>query len=902
MFALKHVLLVTLLIAASFSKIGIRDGLPDLQLLKDDVVDFDLKSVFDFSKVNGKVTYASNIGHAFNIGEPFAYKNLDFYQVTQANNVRAHENWVTAIYDDTTVVFQIVDTDGKRFLGTEVVDLKKFGAGLTCTGTAYNRKRQLMYIGCFDKTSTPSSPGAIFIFTWDFNQAKIVSEVSVKQDDGFRIVNELVLFIEEFPQEGGKNADDVYLLAYDQGHTLQTETRMSNNARIFFNVSSGDLEFDTLAQVTMDGQEFDIIYDMFPYQNTIIISGRIKGIGSIITLSQCKLDLNTKTIPCGPNPKPTLIVSGAVKIDQRSMAYHEMDISSKTLRYYKLQGQFADKNWNTNLIHTMTNINMPKMDEANIWIKGLHTSHPWGGVIYYGSPSHVDPGVTYIDWHSGTTLYDSQKVGTIYDRTFVLAGVHGSSKSLMLVRDEQLYLIEGGYYSGNNKIMLTASDADGGVTATSNLVILDHIWDKVKIKNTIGNIELQANQDLVYAFREQDILDGNGLNVKVTTSNKILSAEGFNSAPVRVSWAGSTQTGGTYAFAHDKVVLVNGFGSIVWGTCVDKSNKPITIVCTEQGSQALGAGSNLNSKIIAQQGLTLAFSNNVNKNSSTVWILGDDGKFGSQDFTGIISDIGFMATSTYYYAFMVFDKQRVEIWQLNKNDLKEFTQYKVIDNTQIDDDNFCPHAVSIPPQSTDEYDILSDCGRVGKAILRMGLSHNTNHFDIPLSMRYHTVGFCSFKNEYVINTYEEVFSIGNNDTFDFWTVPMDDLDGGFSYDMFCVPNLNKVAYVAHGSKGNKNTLVSQNAVTGGVNQGRRFPGFTTNVEATGVKAYEFLDRLVWVIENNQSTTFLTTFDTPMIKFTAGSTQDEVDVQVSITISNKGSKQTFLQLATIYPHA
>jgi hypothetical protein len=118
MFALKHVLLVTLLITASFSKIGIRDGLPDLQLLKDDVVDFDLKSVFDFSKVNGNVTYASNIGHAFNVGEPFAYKNLDFYQVTQANNIRAHENWVTAIYDDTTVVFQIVDSDGKRFLGT----------------------------------------------------------------------------------------------------------------------------------------------------------------------------------------------------------------------------------------------------------------------------------------------------------------------------------------------------------------------------------------------------------------------------------------------------------------------------------------------------------------------------------------------------------------------------------------------------------------------------------------------------------------------------------------------------------------------------------------------------------------------------------------------------------------
>jgi hypothetical protein len=131
---------------------------------------------------------------------------------------------------------------------------------------------------------------------------------------------------------------------------------------------------------------------------------------------------------------------------------------------------------------------------------------------------------------------------------------------------------------------------------------------------------------------------------------------------------------------------------------------------------------------------------------------------------------------------------------------------------------------------------------------------------------------------------------------------MEDMDGGFEYEMFCIPNLNKVAYVAHGSKGLKTTLLNQNAVTGAINQGRRFPGYTTNVEAESVRAYEFLDRLVYVIENNQVTTFLTTFDTPKIKFNAGSTQDETDVQVTIEVFNKGGKQTFLQLATIYPHA
>jgi hypothetical protein len=60
-------------------------------------------------------------------------------------------------------------------------------------------------------------------------------------------------------------------------------------------------------------------------------------------------------------------------------------------------------------------------------------------------------------------------------------------------------------------------------------------------------------------------------------------------------------------------------------------------------------------------------------------------------------------------------------------------------------------------------------------------------------------------------------------------------------------------------------------LNGPINQGRRFPGFVTGVEATGVRAYELLGRLIYVVENEGKTTFLTTFDTPRIKFNAGKT-------------------------------
>jgi hypothetical protein len=147
----------------------------------------------------------------------------------------------------------------------------------------------------------------------------------------------------------------------------------------------------------------------------------------------------------------------------------------------------------------MTNVQMPKLQEDFLWVRGIHTSQ-WAGVIYYGSVSHYDPGVTYLDWNSGRSMYDSQKVASVYDRDFILAGISGTSRQLQLVRDEPLFLVEGGYYIGSNKITLTATDDDGTTAVTANLIVLEHLWDKIKLKNNIGNIELNANQELIYSF------------------------------------------------------------------------------------------------------------------------------------------------------------------------------------------------------------------------------------------------------------------------------------------------------------------------------------------------------------------------------------------------------------------
>ena len=700
--------------------------------------------------------------------------------------------------------------------------MRKFGSSLTCTGSAYNGKRGYIYIGCFDRNSTEMKPSSMFIFTWDLHQQKIVNEVSVAQTDGFRIVNRLELFLESFPQEG--NDDQIYLLGYDQGHTLQKQTRLSNQARVFFNVESGKLEFDTLVKVTMKGEEYDIIYDMFPYQNTLILSGRVKSATSILTLAQCKLDLSDNEIVCNPKYKGTPIVSGAVQVDGPNMRYNEIDIEEKTIKYYELEGEFSSSTWNKKLLHEMKDLGMPKLDEDHLWVRGFHASQ-WGGVIYYGSTDHVDPGVTFLDWGNELSFYDGHQISTVYDRDYVLLGVHGASKSMMLVRDEPLYLIEGGYYSGYNHILLKAADEDGTVEVRATLNVLETVFDVINIRNNIGTIELESHGSQLFRFKEEDIISGNGLNVEIKSENPdILSAVGYTQAPVRITWADhKVQPVGDYMFSHDKVLLKTQHNSLMWGTCSELSVDPITVQCTAVASVSMSTGFYLGKKMLTAPELIMTYTTNVGSEISQVVFMNDTGAHHVYKFKGIIHDIGLMRTDFFYYAFVLFENDRVEIWNLNLNDLTKFDKFLILSENTVGMEHFCPRAVSIPAGSRNEYDILSDCGFVGKNVHRMGLTYGVNHFNVPLSMHQSVKGFCSFKEEVVVSTYSEVFSISGGDTFNKWTVPMEDMDGGFSYEMHCLPTLDKVAYTAHGTKGLSNTLIEQYKVEKTINQGRRFP-------------------------------------------------------------------------------
>jgi hypothetical protein len=891
-------ILFGVLIASCLTKVAVREQLPQASVVSGDYLSADLRRVFDLSEAKFPLEFSTTVGETFNASQAFAEKHYDRLGLKQLNFVQTvHENFLAIVYDNTHVVFQALDHDGKGFGPYTHFDFVKFGSTLMCSDFSFNKDRFLMYVGCFDTASSSTNPGFMYIFTYDFKVMNVTNEVSVKQNDGYRIMNRLKMFIHSFPQDGAQaNDDQLYMIVYDQGHTAHNRTKRSNMIRVFHNIQSGKLRFDTLVNTSMAGQTFDVVYDYYPYQNSLIATGRLTDVGEVIILAQCKLDLTDDKAICNPKFKATPVKYGKSIVYEGGKGgwYTEIDLDKKSISWFRLNGAFTSPNWNTHKLGELDNVDFP--NGQDLWIRDLSMTE-YIGTLTYSNKMHTLAGVTFMDWHTGATDYVSSYSATVYDKNWVLCHKYGPSQRIKLLRNQMELIVDAHYLDdGVNTLTLTATDADNSVSITTKVELMESIFERIYIQNNIGIIEVYSHTQVTIAIDPKDIQVGNGINVEVTTEDdKILKGIGYTSEPARILWKPHDIPQADWFFAANKAVALNPHRSLVWGSCEDTHSFPNAYTCTEEGRYALPRGENLSDKIKAHGDVIMMMS--TNSTGTTVMFMNDDGEVVPHGFDGLALDFDFMATRTFYYAFIVF-ADRVEVWTVNRHDIEEFDHYETIDSNTFP--GICPIAVSIPKDSQNRFSILSSCGMNGKYILRWGLTHDIPFHAIPLSSHISPVAFCDFGYEYLLRGHQDVYGLSSFDNFNKHTVPLDQLDASVAYEFTCLEDVDKAVYAAHGEQGKLWTLTVQQG-NQGYAQGRRFPTQIEKVEAEFVKSYSFLGMPIHVVQNAGTTSLLQTFDTPRIRLMAGAVTSETDLTVTIRFYNKESEQTFVQIATVYPH-
>ena len=403
--------ILLLLASTTLCSIGPGTGLADATILQSDLYSQDLSRVFDLSKARYPLTSSTTNGRIYGDGVPFQSKNFSAFGVEKLYLVKWITHNVAAfVFDKHKVIIQIIDGNGKVFLKALFHDFNIL-TNLYCTGFEYNDQRNLVYIGCFGP-ATQSGPGKLLIATFDISLQDVTSELTLDQKDGFDIKNQLELRIIKAPQNTN---EEVYLIAYDQGHGQQTSSRHNSQFRVFRNVAYRQLTYYYLGNIAAYDHDNAILYDIYTYQGTIITSGRFEEDRQHISLAQCRLDNASKSLVCG-NIKETFVQEGNISIHNESVLI-TCDIKTRRITAYQLTGEYKTIDWASNQIHLVTSADL--IDQQDVWISGL-TYSQYGAAITWTTHKYAEEfGTTFVNWNLNYSHSQVGIFGFVWEKSFV---------------------------------------------------------------------------------------------------------------------------------------------------------------------------------------------------------------------------------------------------------------------------------------------------------------------------------------------------------------------------------------------------------------------------------------------------------------------------------------------------
>lgn len=189
-----QILLVALLLAGAMTKITPKAAMKKHSLLKGDFFYQDLNEYFNLDDVSYPLKVSGNNAIANNQTEAYRYKHFQAFEFEHLDWVQqVNQDTLVFCYDRKNIVVQVMAGEGKDFGYYQKFTLAS--TDVICHDVAHYEHRAFLYVGCVSAKSTSTNPGAVFIATWDYEQAKVTHLEITNQDDGFRILNRLGMFV-----------------------------------------------------------------------------------------------------------------------------------------------------------------------------------------------------------------------------------------------------------------------------------------------------------------------------------------------------------------------------------------------------------------------------------------------------------------------------------------------------------------------------------------------------------------------------------------------------------------------------------------------------------------------------------------------------------------------------------
>jgi len=831
---ISHILITTFLLTATLAKIGPGQGIPDAVIVAEDSYSQNMAKVFDLSEMQPPVSFHSDTGRVIGDNEAVQMKHYEAYGVEKLFHIEHVSDILTAfVYDNSKVVFQLLDHNGKAMLKHWFYDFNTILKSVYCTGFAFNEQRNLLYVGC-NEAGTPTDPGQLLVATYDIGAEDVTSQLVMKQDDGFRIVNRLEMFITVAPQDSN---EEIYLVAYDKGKSIQTKTRQDNKIRVFRNVAYRRLTYYLLADIEFLNGDIDIVYDLFPYGNSMLATARVGAAGTIITMAQCVLNNGDEKLRCGA-PKGTLIKNGF--INYQNGRVQTVCTDTKTVTVYQTMGEFSSADWMTKVLDQMTDVNL--IPGSDNWIRDV-TSTEYGAILSYQNAT-TDSGVCFIYWGMMYSDHYPDMTGFSWDRSLILGDLKTGHVGVFRTILSAVWIEGFTLNEGANKVTVTGTDANSTQSAHATITVAEDIFSMV----SIGAIP-PAN----------------------VTAGKVAHLE----------------TDGGFMAAVE--MIVGSTKQIHYGHCGMKNG---VVPCTELGTVSMSSDDMLMNRIVhLGKDNLLMYSVNARAGSSIVYIMNKD-EAHKKTFKELVVDVNALTGPKMNFVSVAF-ASRVELYQVNPNDAAEWKLIDTVDANSYGVARFCPVSISHPAPSTNlMFEILSTCQThsiitSSSSIFQLSVtSHSNNHF-IPLSNLDTPASVCSFGQEHLVASDIRAYGVSPADDFNYWTIPFEDLQiKRKEFTVSCIDN-QETAIVwgtsTSAKNGNQKTAYVLRG-NSGWRQDRRYPSMFV-VDADIIENFGFAGGVMSVVYEAGDAYFLQSYVDPVIIAVGQAVTKETKVHIDVTAKN-----------------
>ncbi len=807
------------------------------------------------------------------------------------------------VYDQHKIIIQIIDGNGKLLLKSLFYNANVL-QNLYCTGFEYNAQRNYLYIGCFGM-SGGQTPGKLFIFTYDLHLEDVVSTVSLDQQDGWNIKNQLELRIFNAPQDSN---EETYLIAYDQGHGHARESRDNHNFRVFRNVMSRQLTYYYLGGIEAHDHDHSILYDLWSYQGSIIATGRTEETHSIITLAQCKLDNASRKLFCG-HLIPTLVTEGYVAIQNESVLV-TVDIPTRLITAYQLEGDYGSKGFETQIDQV---INADLIDTQDHWINGLTYSSYGGAINWTQTGFAVEFATTIFNWRLNYSDTLVGMFGFAWNKSLIL----GDSKTgyVQLQRNVLGELIVNPHQLnfGDNALKVTAKDKDNEVSENATITLMKNINEKVEWNGIVDFQVLDNHKGVKMPIDGTSINSGNLLNISAVSANpSVLSIDdAFYAKKINITWDAISKPSGNFLF--------NGQASVIDQDIQGGSRSLIFSLCTQPW-----AGQDVSCKVIQQiklkksellgekilflsKNLIVAYSTDPSANTTTIYAANETTLY-KQVHNEVFNDIAGYAGVTASMDYVAFsNSDHVGIHSVNPNDITEWNGVIHLNAEHFDELDFCPTEVRSQQITHDKtkmgwFIILSNCHsgkNYSQEVFTWAVTASTPEPRLPLSTLDNPKKICAFLPEIIVMASDRIYGVSLWDDYNYWSVPLDQLNVDIDQvHLHCDESLGHAVIVGHTEGSTEKTLVHLRG-NSGMRQDRRYPHSKSGLEVDWIHTGNLFGGLLHVGYDTEFG-FYQSFLEPVVIMSSKTVTGDTDVNVTVTITNGTiSKDTVSKVTVVH---